>query len=182
MLPIISIWPGACDDLSPGDTPTRRIRRRPAYPAPAAVATVAPAAEPAAEQVAESGAEGAEPAASDEAPAVPAKPVAPPKKIVAVRGDDRPGMKKAEPAGRDERRGPGGRDGRGDRGGFGGRGDNRDGRDSRGFEREPREARGPRLGDAAFRAQREALEAALALLESSEWQAQLSDHCGDLAH
>ena len=27
-----------------------------------------------------------------------------------------------------------------------------------------------------------ALEAALALLESPEWQAQLSDHCGDLAH
>lgn len=139
--------------------------------APAAVATVAPAAEPAAEQVAESGAEPAEPAASDEAPAVPAKPVAPPKKIVAVRGDDRPGMKKAEPAGRDERRGPGGRDGRGDRGGFGGRGDNRDGRDSRGFEREPREARGPRLGDAAFRAQRNALEHAEAALRKLAAQA-----------
>jgi len=110
-------------------------------------------------------------AAGEAPPAAPAKPAAPPKKIVAVRGDDRPGMKKAEPAGRDERRGPGGRDGRGDRGGFGGRGDSRDGRDSRGFEREPREARGPRLGDAAFRAQRNALEYAEAALRKLAAQA-----------
>lgn len=110
-------------------------------------------------------------AAGEAPPAAPAKPAAPPKKIVAVRGDDRPGMKKAEPAGRDERRGPGGRDGRGDRGGFGGRGDSRDGRDSRGFEREPREARGPRLGDAAFRAQRNALEHAEAALRKLAAQA-----------
>ena len=103
--------------------------------------------------------------------AAPSKPAAPPRKIVAVRGDDRPGMKKAEPAGRDDRRGPGGRDGRGDRGGFGGRSDNRDGRDSRGFEREPREARGPRLGDAAFRAQRNALEQAEATLRKLAAQA-----------
>lgn len=138
----------------------------------AAPAPVTPAAEAAAEPSAEAGAEAAEPAASDEAaPAAPAKPVAPPKKIVAVRGDDRPGMKKAEPAGRDDRRGPGGRDGRGDRGGFGGRGDNRDGRDSRGFEREPREARGPRLGDAAFRAQRNAVEHAEAALRKLAAQA-----------
>lgn len=139
-----------------------------AAPAPA---SAAPAAEPAAEQSVEAAAEGAEPAPADAAPEAPAKPVAPPKKIVAVRGDDRPGMKKAEPAGRDERRGPGGRDGRGDRGGFGGRGDNRDGRDSRGFEREPREARGPRLGDAAFRAQRNAVEHAEAALRKLAAQA-----------
>ena len=107
-------------------------------------------------------------AAGEAPPAAPAKPAAPPKKIVAVRGDDRPGMKKAEPAGRDERRGPGGRDGRGDRGGFGARGDSRD---SRGFEREPREARGPRLGDAAFRAQRNALEHAEAALRKLAAQA-----------
>lgn len=138
----------------------------------AAPAPVTPAAEAAAEPSAQAGAEAAEPAAVDEAAAAaPAKPVAPPKKIVAVRGDDRPGMKKAEPAGRDDRRGPGGRDGRGDRGGFGGRGDNRDGRDSRGFEREPREARGPRLGDAAFRAQRNAIEQAEAALRKLAAQA-----------
>ncbi|MGI9218554.1 MAG: DUF349 domain-containing protein [Hydrogenophaga sp.] len=144
-----------------------------AVAAPAAApAPVAPAAEAAAEPSAEAGAEAAEPAAADEAAAAaPAKPVAPPKKIVAVRGDDRPGMKKAEPAGRVDRRGPGGRDGRGDRGGFGGRGGNRDGRDNRGFEREPREARGPRLGDAAFRAQRNAIEQAEAALRKLAAQA-----------
>lgn len=137
----------------------------------AAPVAAAPAVAPAAEQAAESGAEAAESAASDEAPAAPAKTAAPPKKIVAVRGDDRPGMKKAEPAGRDERRGPGGREGRGDRGGFGGRSEHRDGRDSRGFEREPREARGPRLGDAAFRAQRNAVEQAEAALRKLAAQA-----------
>lgn len=118
-------------------------------------------AEPASETDAD-----AEPAA-DAAPAAPTKPPAPPKKIVAVRGDDRPGMRKAEPAGRDERRGPGGRDGRGERGGFG----SRDGRDGRGFDRESREARGPRLGDAAFRAQRNALEHAEAALRKLAAQA-----------
>lgn len=97
-------------------------------------------------------------------PAPAPAPVAPPKKIVAVRGDDRPGMKKAEPAGNDRGRPgdrdrkPGGRPG-GDRGP---RGDNRgEGRgDFRMGERPMREDRGPRLGDAAYRAQREALERA----------------------
>ena len=72
-----------------------------------------------------------------QAPAV-AKPTRP---VVAVRGDDRPGQKKTElPA-----RQPGRREGRpGERGG----------------RFEPREDRGPRLGDAAFRAQREARERA----------------------
>lgn len=121
---------------------------------------------------AETGAAETTEAAAPAEPAAPAKPAVPPKKIVAVRGDDRPGMRKAEPAGRDDRRGPGGRDGRGgDRPGFGGRGDSRDGRDSRGFEREPREARGPRLGDAAFRAQRNALEQAEAALRKLAAQA-----------
>jgi hypothetical protein len=91
-----------------------------------------------------------------EAAAAPAAAKAPPKPVIARRGgDDRPGGKRPEvaaPAGRggrfDARRpgAPGGRDARDDRGGF--RGD----RDDR------REDRGPRLGDAAFRAQREALE------------------------
>jgi hypothetical protein len=60
--------------------------------------------------------------------------------------------------------GPGGRDARGaDRGGFG--------RD-RGFGRdEPREDRGPRLGDTAFRAQRDALEHAQAALRKLAAQA-----------
>jgi ATP-dependent RNA helicase SUPV3L1/SUV3 len=100
-------------------------------------------------------------------PVTPSKPVRKP--VVAMRGDDRPGMKKTEPTppgrggkfgdrkeggrdvGRDGTRGP--RDG-----GFPGRTDDRaprrDGRDG------PSAAwsEAPRLGDTAFRAQRDALE------------------------
>ena len=119
---------------------------------------------------------GAEPAA-DGAPAAPAeppaKPVKPARPVVAMRGDDRPGMKKAEPM-------PTGRGGKfGDRK-DGPRGPSRDSRtgdrpNDRSTDRGPRpdtrggdrfadrpayEDRGPRLGDAAFRAQREALEKA----------------------
>jgi ATP-dependent RNA helicase SUPV3L1/SUV3 len=105
-------------------------------------------------------------------PVAPAKPAAPPKKLVAMRGDDRPGMKKAEPAGRDVR---GGRpDGRRDAGA--GRPDSRGPRDARGPGaaapwRDEREQRGPRLGDAAFRAQRQAIEAAEASLRKLAAQA-----------
>lgn len=70
--------------------------------------------------------------------------------LVAMRGDDRPGQAKSVPA-------PAGR---------GGPGDRRDGRGGQGgkpgrFERDDRsdrQDRGPRLGDAAFRAQRDAME------------------------
>jgi hypothetical protein len=92
-----------------------------------------------------------------QAPAAP--PASPPKKVVAVRGDDRPGMKKTEPAARDGRRGdrP---DGRRDGPGMG-RADARGrGPGASSPWREEREPRGPRLGDAAFRAQRQAVEAA----------------------
>jgi hypothetical protein len=105
-------------------------------------------------------------------PAVVEAPKPVPKKVIAVRGDDRPGMKKAEPApagkfgaGKFGDRKPGDRDNRSDS-----RGDSRDSRgprpDSRGDrgdrfgDRPAFEDRGPRLGDAAFRAQREALESA----------------------
>lgn len=98
------------------------------------------------------------------------KPVAV-KPVVAVRGDDRPGMKKEAPAamgrpGRpgDRRDGPGSRDGRpggGDRAGrFGERSD-----------RPMREDRGPRLADPAFRAQRDALEHAQMALRKLAVQA-----------
>jgi hypothetical protein len=97
-------------------------------------------------------------------------PVAPkPKPVVAVRGDDRPGMKKeapALPAGRagkwnDRKDAPrGGRDG---------------GRDAspRGDDRPRSNAwqETPRLGDAAFRAQREALENAQFALKKLAAQA-----------
>jgi ATP-dependent RNA helicase SUPV3L1/SUV3 len=98
--------------------------------------------------------------------ATPAKPA--PKPVVAMRsGDDRPGARRADMAatargGRfDARRpGPGGRDARDDK-----RGSFRGERDDR------REDRGPRLGDAAFRAQREALEHAQAALRKLAAQA-----------
>jgi hypothetical protein len=102
--------------------------------------------------------------ASDEAAepaleAAPVKPKAAPRPVVAVRGDDRPGQKRTEaaPAGRGRDGKPGGKFG--DKPGFG-----RDGKPSRDGGRDGgREGfapRGPRLGDAAFRAQRFALESA----------------------
>ena len=99
---------------------------------------------------------------------------APAKKLVAMRGDDRPGMKKAEPAGRDDRRGQG-RDGRGDGRGPGagrhGRGGTGDVRSSGRYDRADRGPATPRLGDAAFRAQRQAVEQAEAALRKLAAQA-----------
>ena len=114
----------------------------------------------------------ADDAAQAEKPAAP-KPARP---LIAMRGDDRPGMKKTEAAKpgrpgdrsrfgddrresrrdnrRDGREGPGSRDGR------------RPLRDTR----EPRAERA-RLGDAAFRAQREALEHAQSALKKLAAQA-----------
>lgn len=119
------------------------------------------ASDAAATEVAPAGAESD--GAAQQAPAAPVAPPKPAKPVVAVRGDDRPGQKRAEmPAGRDARRDgrPGERGARpgGDRGPGAGRLGDR-GRDRFG-DRAPREDRGPRLSDAAFRAQREALERA----------------------
>jgi len=94
----------------------------------------------------------------------PVKPVEAPKParpLVAMRGDDRPGQKKSVPAPAG-RGGPGDRrDGKGaprsDKGGFGDKNGGRFDRGDRG-DRPEREERGPRLGDAAFRAQRDAME------------------------
>jgi len=92
-----------------------------------------------------------------------------PRKLVAMRGDDRPGMTRAQPqsgrpgAGRDDRRGP-------REGGFGdARAPQRGG--ERPDWRSEREERGPRLGDAAFRAQRQALEQAELALKKLAAQA-----------
>jgi hypothetical protein len=116
------------------------------------------------------------PAAEAPAPTAPPKPAAKP--VIAMRGDDRPGMKKAEPApaGRggkfgDRKGGPGGK--------FGERRDDRGPRDARSdgrfgggrFGERPVEDRGPRLGDVAFRAQREALEHAQTTLKKLAAQA-----------
>ncbi len=109
-----------------------------------------------------------------------------PKKVVAARGDDRPGTRKDQPAlaaGRGGKFGDRKPDGRGPR--PEGRGDGREGsRDSRtgGFEgrndrfgdrnaRPAFEDRGPRLGDTAFRAQRDALEHAQLALKKLAAQA-----------
>ena len=131
-------------------------------------------------------------AQAEATPAAPSVPVPPPpappvprKPVVAVRGDDRPGMRKTEPAApsrggkfgdrkdgprpdRGAERGgdrsgersarPGAGDARGPRDGAGGRSDyNRDGSRDSGRDG-PRSPEAPRLGDAAFRAQRDALE------------------------
>lgn len=118
---------------------------------------------------------------TDNAPAAPPKPA--PRPVVAVRGDDRPGMKKDAPA----PMGRGGRPGerRDDRSGGrdaarpgalrGPRDDARGGGAAGGAgrfgDRPAYEDRGPRLGDAAFRAQREAMEHAQQTLKKLAAQA-----------
>ena len=148
----------------------------------AAPETAAASAEdtPLAEVVTEEAATEVEPAPAS----APAKPA--PKPVVAMRGDDRPGLRKAEPA-------PAGRGGK-----FGDRKDarpgskpdarprtgmenkfephrderaERGGRGDRFSERPAFEERGPRLGDAAFRAQREAFESANLALKKLHEQA-----------
>ena len=163
---------------APAAASEEKVAAAPADGAPAASESEAPAPAEAAADAPPAEGEGAAPEAAAPAPAPkPAKP------LIAMRGDDRPGARRAEaaPAGRggkfgDRRDGrPGGRDARGgpggDRGGrFGDRGDRRDGGGR--FEgRPPREDRGPRLGDAAFRAQRDAVEAAQAQLKKLAAQA-----------
>ncbi len=150
-----------------------------------AAAASAPKSEPvAAAQAADAGSEApadgtaaeGEAAAAEPAPVAPPKPARP---VVAVRGDDRPGMKKDAPAapGRGARPGDRRDGGRGDAG----RGGPRDGRPGdRGGERGGRfgdrerpayEDRGPRLGDTAFRAQRDAMEHAQLALKKLAAQA-----------
>jgi hypothetical protein len=115
-------------------------------------------------------------AAEQPAPAAPA--AKPAKPLIAMRGDDRPGMKKTEtkPEGRGKF---GERRDRDERGGgrFGDRGARPDDRGPRPGGRDDRRddrrdgPRAPRLGDAAFRAQREALEHAQAALRKLTAQA-----------
>lgn len=140
--------------------------------------SVPPATEPSAEPGASEAVASPDAAVASET-AAPAS-AAPRKPVVAVRGDDRPGARRPETSreGRDGRGAP--RDARngprparagerpvarpGDRGGD--RGGDRWG--DRGADREPR---GPRLGDAAFRSQRDALERAQSALRRLAAQA-----------
>ena len=127
--------------------------------APAASAAHPMPAEPAPEPGAHDAAGEPTPAALEQPAAAPARPV---RAVVAVRGDDRPGQKRTEaPAagGRRDGKGPG--MGRGaERGGERGRGDWADRGPRRDDRVGQRDDRGPRLSDAAFRAQREARERA----------------------
>ncbi|MCK6413938.1 MAG: DUF349 domain-containing protein [Giesbergeria sp.] len=140
---------------------------REAEAAAPAAQTDAAAQEPAAETPATEGGEGSE------APAAPApKPAARP--VVAVRGDDRPGMKKEAPVAAARGTRPGerrdARPGR-DAGRPDARGPRDDARGGGRFGDRRPEERGPRLGDAAFRAQREALEHAQHALKKLAAQA-----------
>jgi len=136
----------------------------------------AAAAEPVAPAAVSAEEEASAPEGSATTPAAPPKPA--PKPVIAMRGDDRPGMKKAEsqPAGRggkfgDRKGGAGGKFGerRDDRGPRDSRSDSRFGGDR--FGDRSVDDRGPRLGDVAFRAQREALEHAQMTLKKLAAQA-----------
>ena len=135
----------------------------PADGADATARTDAAAAEAGEAASVEGPASGATPAAPTQAPAdvaAVAPPKTAPRPVIAVRGDDRPGQRRTEvaPIGRGGRFGADRRDGR-DARGPSGPGARRGGSDERGPARfGERESRGPRLGDAAFRAQRDAIE------------------------
>ena len=96
-----------------------------------------------------------ESAAETSPPPLPA-PKAAPRPVVAVRGDDRPGQKRTELPSQGGR----GRDGKpGAKGEMGGKAGGKFGDKAGGWrDREDAAPRGPRLGDAAFRAQRFAIE------------------------
>lgn len=131
--------------------------------APVASSSVGPTAAPAQAQESPPLPEGTPPQA-EPVTASELAPAAKPRPVIAVRGDDRPGARKAEPGGRPERgRGlprEGGRD----------RGAMRTSREGS-FDRDRPDDRGPRLGAAAFRAQREAIEHAQQALRKLAAQA-----------
>ena len=119
--------------------------------------------------------ESAETAATP-APEAAAAPKPAPKPVVAMRGDDRPGSRKDTPAPANARAGKWGdrkdsaRPGRDDRGARSDRGGDRQG-PAAGRDRAVAWQDAPRLGDTAFRAQRDALENAQATLRKLAAQA-----------
>jgi len=126
---------------------------------PAAVEiTDAPAATEVPSESAEASPEAtqASPDASPGEASPPPAPKAAPRPVVAVRGDDRPGQKRTELPSQGGR----GRDGKpGAKGAMGGKAGGKFGDKAGGWrDREDVAPRGPRLGDAAFRAQRFAIE------------------------
>ena len=163
------------DALPALDAPTSETPQEPVGEA-TAPATDAPVAEAPAADAPDSDGTALEVVIPASAPE-PAAPVRVAKPVVAVRGDDRPGMKKAEPApigrgfkgrdSRDSRDGPRGRPADAGRGRDGFAGGDRAAPGGR-FDRFDS---GPRLGDAAFRAQRQALEQAEMALKKLAAQA-----------
>ena len=184
--------PETAGDSASNETEDQSAR---AQTAPESIATETTAATDSADASAETDTETAVettlPAESTESTeAAPAEPAAPakaaPKPVIARRGDDRPGAKRldAAPAARgggkfgDRKDGkPGGKPGgprqstdnkfepyRPER-------EDRGPRPERGADRPAFEERGPRLGDAAFRAQREAFDAANQALKKLQVQA-----------
>jgi len=146
-----------------------RAERAQAQPATAAQAAPAAQAEVAAqsESVQSEHTEGASDPADASGANTP-KPASVARKVVAVRGDDRPGMKKAEPV-------PAGRAGKPGDHRAAGRTQDRPRRDEAPGGRHAHGAhvadRGPRLGDAAFRARRDAMEHAQLALKKLAAQA-----------
>jgi hypothetical protein len=142
-----------------------------------AIENVAPIASGSGADVAAADAVAEAPAAesTDQPAAPPATPAPKPaaKPVVAVRGDDRPGMRKSEPAAPMGRGGRPGdrRDGRPQRAGQPDRGDRSGSRPDRFGPRDAQHFDTPRLGDAAFRAQRDALEKAQFALKKLAAQA-----------
>ncbi|MFM9881298.1 MAG: DUF349 domain-containing protein [Burkholderiaceae bacterium] len=162
-----------------------------AVPASAAVSVVPEAVVAAPQDGDEMAAPVQEDAALDvlapEPAAAPVVPVLPAKKVIAVRGDDRPGMRKTEPLTQGRGAKPGAGKGGPPRGADTRAGDNRfvaresergrpAGQDRFADRAAPGERRefpsAPRLGDSAFRAQREALEHAQLALKKLAQQAQ----------
>ena len=118
--------------------------------APASTEALSESAETSSESTQES------PDASPAEATPPPAPKAAPRPVVAVRGDDRPGQKRTELPSQGGR----GRDGKpGAKGAMGGKAGSKFGDKVGGWrDREDAAPRGPRLGDAAFRAQRFAIE------------------------
>ena len=149
------------EQIARGEAVTPVAAPAPAAPVPTEVApeAAAPPDAVAVEENEEIASDSAPPASEPLADVASVKPKAAPRPVVAVRGDDRPGQKRtdASPAGRGRDGKPGGKFG--DKPGFGR--DGKPGRDGgREGGREGFAPRGPRLGDAAFRAQRMAMESA----------------------
>ncbi len=157
------------DAMQALETATRAQESAATAPAGSAADTPVPVADAGDASEADVSAVAAEeaPASAEEPPATPMR--AAPRPVVAMRGDDRPGVRPAPaPLSRDKRAARGDQEAR--RGARDGVWESR--RDSRPARDDGRRTeRAPRLGDAAFRAQRDAMELAQSALRKLTVQA-----------